>query len=167
MNKFLLSAALLALLSISSVCLADDDMKEEKKPKPDLFCTDVSAPEGVVQGGDNKVRALITNLIKDSAVEGKVKVELVVIQADATVRDSYFLEVDAPGHNDKKEVLFTGVQVKNPDYVRLLIILDPEKAVDEVNEDNNRRLHKAWVKKQEVTPEPSASPSTSEEPAEE
>ena len=167
MNKFFISAMFLALISVFSFALADDEKKEKSKPKPDFFCTDVSAPDGVVQGGDNKVRALITNLVKDSQVEGKVKVELVVIQADAADRDSYFLEIDAMGQNDKKEALFTGVQVKNPDYVRLLIIVDPDKAVEEASEDNNRRLHKAWVKKAEVAPEPSTSPSPAEKSSEE
>ncbi len=165
MKKFFQAATLIALLSVFGLTLAEEEKKEEDKPKPDYFCIDVCSPEGVVQGGDNKVRALITNLVKDSRVEGKIKVELVVIQADPTVRDSYFLEIDAMAHKDKKEALFTGVQVKNPDYVKLLVIVDPEKVVEEANEDNNRRLHKAWVKKTDVPPQPSASPSP--EPAQE
>ena len=79
MKKFFQAATLIALLSVFGLTLAEEEKKEEDKPKPDYFCIDVCAPEGVVQGGDNKVRALITNLVKESRVEGKIKVELVVI----------------------------------------------------------------------------------------
>lgn len=135
--------------------LAAQENEEEVKPKPDLYCTDISAPDGIMEGKDNEVKALITNRTKDTNVEGKVKVELVVIQADANDRDSYFVEIDGMGHKTRREALFTGVQAKNPDHVRLLIIIDPEKMVEESNEDNNRRLHKAWVQNPDASPTPS------------
>lgn len=159
MQKLTILVIFLSLCFGLGATIAEDDKKEEKsKPQPDLFCSDVGAPEGIVMGADNQVKAIITNLNKDSDFEGTVKVELVVIQADPTDRDSYFVEVDAMGKGTKREAIFTGVQAKNPDSVRLLVKVDPEEAVEETNENNNRRLYKAWIKSPNVEPSPTASP---------
>lgn len=159
----LLKICLLALLVVTAS--AEDKEKDEKvKPKPDLWAAEIQAPEGVVFGPKNTVKVIVENLIKDSEVAGPVKVELVVIQMDTSERQSYFAEVEGMREGQKREAVFQSVEAKNNDKVRLLAIVDPEKTVEESNEDNNRRLYQVSIKKPEASPstEPDAEAPTEE-----
>jgi CARDB protein len=139
--------------------LAED---EEPAPQPDLWAAEIVAPEGgLVFGPNNQIKVIVQNLIKDSEVEGPVKIELVVIQADSGERASYFAEVDGMREGQKREALFSGVAVTNQDSVKLLAIVDPEKLIEEANEVNNRRLYQVWLKQ---APAPSPTPPAEDEP---
>jgi len=132
------------------------EAKEEVKLKPDLWVTEIIAPNGLVQGATNQVKVIVENRSKDTKIEGKVKLELVVIQNESSDRMSYFSEVDGMGFRQKRETVFSNVDVKNGEFVRFLAILDPDKVVDEENEENNRKLYKVWVKKPESEAKPDA-----------
>jgi CARDB len=140
-----------------------DEKKEEVKLKPDLWVSDIVAPQGLVFGPGNQVKVVVENLSKDTDISGKVKIELVVIQDDAAVRTSYFAEVDGMGYRKKREAVFT-VEAKNNDFVRFLVIVDPEKTVEEENEENNRRLYHVSIKKPVVSPSPSPAETPTETP---
>jgi len=137
--------------------------EEEVKPKPDLWAAEIVAPEGVVFGPSNTVTVIVENLMKDSELEGLVKIELVVIQKGSNERSSYFAEVEGMRHRQKREAVFQGVEVTNKDAVRFLAIVDPEKLVEESNEDNNRKLYQVWVEEPAPSPSPSPAPEAVEE----
>ena len=141
---------LIACLALSTNPILAED---EPPPTPDLWPTEIIAPDGIVMGPNNQIKVIITNLVKDSEVNVPVKIELVVIQAESGERASYFAEVEGMKHNQKREALFTGIAATNSDSVKLLAIIDPEKVIEEANEVNNRRLYQVWIKKA-----PSASP---------
>jgi hypothetical protein len=151
------------MLSLAgSVCSQPAAEAEKPKPaveaeeaRPDLWAREIVAPKGLLFGPGNEVRVIVENLTKESETASPVKVELVVIQSDPKDRASYFTEVESLRFGQKKEVVFTGVEVKNKEFVRLLAIVDSEKVVDESNEDNNRRLYKVWIKQAEPAPAPS------------
>jgi hypothetical protein len=134
--------------------LAEED--ETPPPQPDLWAAEIMAPEGIVLGPNNQVKVIIQNLVKDSEIEGTVKIELVVIQNDSGDRASYFAEVDGMKHGQKREATFTGIAATNSDSVKLLAIVDPDKTIEEANEVNNRRLYQVWIKK--TGPEASPTP---------
>lgn len=157
MTKRLFILLLLFLAQGLTPLLAED----EPKPQPDLWPAEIIAPQ-VVFGPNNQIKVVVQNLIKDSEIQGKVKIELVVIQAESGERTSYFAEVDGMRHGDKKEAIFTGVAATNNDSIKLLAIVDPEKVVEESNEVNNRRLYQVWLKKA-----PEASPTPAPEGANE
>lgn len=144
---------------IACLCLGINPVlaQDEPPPTPDLWPTEIIAPNGIVIGPNNQIKVIITNLVKDSEVSVPVKIELVVIQAESGERASYFAEVEGMKHNQKREALFTGVAATDSDSVKLLAIIDPEKVIEEANEVNNRRLYQVWIKKAPA-PTPSASP---------
>ena len=147
---------LFLLLLLSGLSLAEDKDKEEEKPKPkpDLWAAEIQAPEGLMFGPNNSVKVIVENLIKDTEIAGPVKVELVVIQPEEGGRQSYFAEVEGMRQGQKREAVFQGVEAKSRDKVRLLAIVDPEKTVEESNEDNNRRLYQVSIKSPKVSPTP-------------
>ncbi|MCA9790859.1 MAG: hypothetical protein KC910_03660 [Candidatus Eremiobacteraeota bacterium] len=137
------SFCLLALLSGSA--LADDE-QAKPAPQPDLVIGRIDAPEGVMVGAANKVVAIIENP-SEGRVEQKIKVELVVIQSTGE-RSSQSLEIDGLDKNEKRPAEFANVEVTSSDAVRLLVIVDPDKVITESNEENNRKIYTAWVKKE-------------------
>lgn len=139
--------------------------KEVVKPKPDLNVAEISCPKDLQPGPNNEVRVKVINRAKGSELSGKVKIELVVIQADSADRKSLYGEVDAMTFGQKKEAVFTGVEVKDGEFVRFLAIVDPDKAIDEGNEVNNRKLYKVWLKKETPVATPSPAPSESPTPS--
>lgn len=148
----------LTIIFLLFISLVSAWAEEEKKPtpKPDLWTATINLPEtGIVVGATNSAKVLVENRAKDSVLEGKVKVELVIIQSDTSERASYFAEVDGMRHQETREAKFEGLNVTNNDSIRMLVILDPDDAIKESNEDNNRHIFTAWVKK---TPKPEASP---------
>ena len=144
--------------------LAQDE--EPLPPQPDLWAAEIVVPNGIVLGPDNQVKVIVENLIKDSEIQGPVKIELVVIQADSGDRASYFAVVDGMKHGQKREAVFTGVAATNPDSVKLLAIVDPEKTVEEANEVNNRRFYQVWLKRPPAA-SPTPSPESGSEPNQE
>ena len=160
MTKKLLLLLIIFLAQGFTPLLAED----EPPPQPDLWAAEIVCPEGIVFGPNNQIKVIVENLIKDSEIEGPVKIELVVIQTDSGERASYFAEVDGMKHGQKREAIFTGVAATNQDSVKLLAIVDPEKVHEEANEVNNRRLYQVWLKKApEVSPTASPSPSVEDE----
>ncbi|MGE0491442.1 MAG: CARDB domain-containing protein [Vulcanimicrobiota bacterium] len=144
MVKFAIASfCLLSLLSGSA--LAEEE-QPKPTPQPDLVIGRIVAPEGVTLGPANKVVATIENPA-EGRVEQKIKVELVVIQSTGE-RTSQSVEIDGLDKNEKRPAEFAGVEVTNSDSVRLLVIVDPDKVIAESNEENNRKIYTAWVKKE-------------------
>lgn len=159
MKKLILSIFLAMLAATGPVLGAD----EEPPPQPDLWAAEIIVLNGMTLGPNNQVKVLVENLVKDSEITGPIKVELVVIGTEPSDRASYFAEVNEVKYGKKTEVLFTGVAAKDPESVRLLSIVDPDKVVAESNEVNNRRLYKVWLKKAPETATPEANPEAAPE----
>ena len=122
--KFLIAFTLFSLSFGLTASLAQDKASETPTPAavvlPDLWPAEIKVPKALAFGPTNEVRVVVENRIKNSKIEGKVTVELVVIQADPTDRTSYFAQVDGMAFGQKKEALFTGIEVKNEETVRLV-----------------------------------------------
>ena len=90
---------------IACLCLGINPVlaQDEPPPTPDLWPTEIIAPNGIVIGPNNQIKVIITNLVKDSEVSVPVKIELVVIQAESGERASYFAEVEGMKHNQIAE----------------------------------------------------------------
>ncbi len=150
---------LLVILLLTPAFAQEEEEGEPAPPPPDLWAASIETPDGLLCGPTNKVKVVVENKAEESSLEGKVKVELVVIQSGD--RMSYFTEVEGMRFQEKREALFEGVEVKNKESVRLLVIVDPEKLVSESDEENNRRIMTAWVQE----PAPPA-PEEDEQPEE-
>lgn len=139
-----------------AACLAEEakeQPQEKVAPKPDLAPVEIVVPNGLKPGIGSQVKVLVDNLTKDSQVQGKVLVELVVISAQTGERLNYRTEVDAMKFKQKKEALFTEVRVPaSTNTVRLLAIVDPESGVEEITKDNNRRLFQIAVTELQASP---------------
>lgn len=146
--------ALLTALTISAVSAED---KKEEKPKPDLWAAEIVVADGFGTTGDNQVKVIVENLAKDSEFEGNIPVELVVIDKESGERASYSAEVESMRYNQKREALFSGVKAPTGKTVRFLAIIDPGKALEESNEDNNRKLFQITVSAPKPAPAPEAS----------
>lgn len=150
---------ILSLVGLSCTLGAADEA-EKAKPKPDLVPIEIVVPAGIKPGMNNQVKILVDNTVKDSAVAGKVPVELVVISAQTGERLTYKAEIDGMGYHQKKEALFGEVRVPaDTNTVRLLAVVDRDATIEEANKDNNRRLFQVTVL--EPTP-PAAQPNAEE-----
>ncbi len=147
-----------------TACLADEAKEQSKEkvvPKPDLTPVEIVVPAGLKPGIGSQVKVLVDYLAKDSQIQGKVLVELIVISNQTGERLNYRAEVDAMKYKQKREVVFPEVRAPlSTRTVRLLAIVDPEAMVEEGDEDNNRRLYQIAVVE-------SSTPAEATSPAEE
>lgn len=145
-NRFAL--IFLLMLLVCGALWADDEeekkKEEPKDPRPDIRVDSIDLPAPLHPGPGNKVSTRIRNTSEENNIEVPIKIRLVVITENGQ-RTEHMAELDKLNRRDKKDVVFENIELTEAKPVRFLVIVDPDKEIEETSETNNRRIFKAPV----------------------